>query len=112
MFFYLLRKSNVFPPLLDGFLLEKHLTMSDFSFPSPGLPAGLLVSLKWNKTMRTSQAFGRLEELGVSGLPGRSHVRQVSGHWAVCQWATQTLIPTHYVGFGTQVYADSPVAPD
>ena len=52
MFFGLLRKSNVFPPSLSNFVSGKHLARGDFA-PTPShLPPGLLVSLRWSKTIQ------------------------------------------------------------
>ena len=52
MFFCLLRKSNVLPASLSSFCPGKHLARQDFSLAPQGLPYGLVVNLRWSKTIQ------------------------------------------------------------
>ena len=52
MFFALLRKSNVFPPSVSGFIPHKHLSRSDFSLADPSGPPGLNLTIRWSKTLQ------------------------------------------------------------
>ena len=52
MFFCLLRKSNALPASLNSFCPGKHLARQDFSLAPQGLPYGLVVNLRWSKTIQ------------------------------------------------------------
>ena len=54
MFFCLLRKSNALPASLNSFCPGKHLHVArqDFSLAPQGLPYGLVVNLRWSKTIQ------------------------------------------------------------
>ena len=53
MFFGLLRKSNVFPPSLAGFNASKHLRRLDFHFSPLNVNGGLVLNIRWSKTIQT-----------------------------------------------------------
>lgn len=55
MFFGLLRKSNVLPPSLKGFISSKHLSRSDFRIHPKGLHHGILLVIRWSKTIQSQQ---------------------------------------------------------
>lgn len=55
MFFGLLRKSNVLPPSHRGFISSKHLSRSDLRIHPMGLQHGLVVVIRWSKTIQANQ---------------------------------------------------------
>ena len=52
MFYGLLRKSNVFPPSAAGFKVGKHLARGDLSVAQRPHPPGLILTLRWSKTLQ------------------------------------------------------------
>ena len=52
MFFCLLRKSNALPASLNSFCPGKRLARQDFSLAPQRLPYGLVVNLRWSKTIQ------------------------------------------------------------
>ena len=53
MFFSLLRKSNVFPPSVLAFNPSKHLRRLDIQFDSNNPNSGLVINIRWSKTIQT-----------------------------------------------------------
>ena len=64
-FFGLLRKSNLFPPTLQGFDPSKHLSMSDFLIRE----WGLAIQIRWSKTVQKKERVLQVPLLAMPGHP-------------------------------------------